>query len=554
MHLKSSRRRKNIIDMDIESLLKYLRQYFHHSDFKNEKQKEAILTILKRNTDVIVSFPSGHGRTMCYQLPSLIYSKRMTIVIIPHVVRIMDQVNRLRNLEIHTEVISTLTTADEKIRIYGDLQSEFRKSHFLYVTTDQASTTAFKQLLSHLVQTNNLSYIVIDESHCENEWIYGQKNYDYQPLGMLRRMYKEIPWIVATAAAGLDVIDFMRRALHMKKDLKTSIRFSIPCHRPNLFYDVVQDNINGVSVPHLKSFIDKYLTEENMNHRPDSEKPSGLIFCKNREVTEQLVKDLKQNGISIAAYHAGLEEADGNAVKDSFMKGHYQLLTVTSSSGMEINKTNIRLVVHWGLPASVPAYYKESGQAGKDGNPARCRIYLTKRATSYYNSKNESIMADAVTEICTVQHIKKSSRSFLVFLHSRYMKDYCEGLKCRHRVFSDYFGDETMKCIDKCDICFLVSRGFYGGHNAIEQEMLQKGMSTYIKNICAKYQELQEKDMLTTTYALDIMKVCNEFGKSSNSDNPKATQTTEKSEEAVKVSKVDVEPLPSSSENDKKKD
>ncbi|XP_060858504.1 ATP-dependent DNA helicase Q5-like isoform X1 [Metopolophium dirhodum] len=543
--------------MDDESLLKYLRHYFHHSDFKNETQKDAILAILKRNTDVIVSFPSGYGRTMCYQLPSLIYLKRMTIVIIPLIARIMDQVNSLKRLEIHTEVITTLTTISEQMRIYGDLQSELRKSHFLYVTTDQASTSAFKQLLSHLIQTNNLSYIVVDETHCENQWIYGQKNNEYHTLGMLRKKYKEIPWIVVTATAGVDVVDFLRRVLYIKDDPKTCVRFSIPCYRPNLFYDVVQDNTNGVSVPHLKIFIDKYLTEEIVSLGSDSEKPSGLIFCKTREVTEQLVKDLKQNGISIAAYHAGLEEVDRSSVKDLFMKGHYQLLAVTSISGMEINKANIRLVVHWGLPSSVLTYYYESGQAGKDGNPARCRIYLTKRATSYYNPKNESMLAAAINSVNSIEQIQNSAKSFLVFLHSRYMKDFCEGLKCRHRFFSEYFGDERMECIDKCDVCSIVSHGFYGGRSAIRLEMLQMGMNTYIKNICSKYHELQKNNMLTTTDALNIMKVCDEFVKANNSNNPKATHTTFNAyEKMMKVSNVDVESLPSSStvENDDKKD
>ncbi|KAL5237850.1 hypothetical protein ACI65C_005260 [Semiaphis heraclei] len=548
----------DIDNMDIESLLKYLRHYFHHSDFKNETQKDAILAILKRDIDVIVSFPSGYGRTICYQLPSLIYSKKITIVIIPLVARIMDQVNTLKNLGIHTEVISTLTTDSEKMRIYGDLISESRKSHFLYVTVDQASTLAFKLLLSNLVQTNNLSYIVVDETHSENQWIYGQKNYEYQTLGMLRNKYKEIPWIVATATAGVDVIDFLRRVLCIKDDPKISIRFSIPCYRPNLFYDVVQDDIHGVSVHHLKIFIDNYLTEENVNPGSDTEKPSGLIFCKTREVTEKLAKDLKQNGISIAAYHAGLEEVDRNAVKDLFMKGHYQLLTVTSVSGMEINKANIRLVVHWGLPSSIPAYYYESGQAGKDGNPARCRIYLTRRATSYYNSKNESMLASAVNSVNSLEQAKNAAKSFLVFLHARYMKDFCEGLKCRHKFFSEYFGDEKMECqCNKCDICSIVSDGFYGGRSAIRLDMLQMGMNTYIKKICSKFNELQKNNMLTTTDALNIMKVCDEFVKANTPDNPRAILTTFNGyEETVKVNNTDVEPLPSSSliENDDKKD
>lgn len=117
------------------------------------------------------------------------------------------------------------------------------------------------------------------------------------------------------------------------------------------------------------------------------------------------------------------------AIKDSYMRGYYQILAVTSTSGMEINKPNIRLIVHWGLPSSITAYYYETGLAGKDGFPARCRIYLTKKSIAYYNEDNETILAAEIDPANTIELLQKTAKSFLVFLHSRYMKDYCEGSK-----------------------------------------------------------------------------------------------------------------------------
>lgn len=128
-------------------------------------------------------------------------------------------------------------------------------------------------------------------------------------------------------------------------------------------------------------------------------------------------------------FQTGLKTTERNAIKESFMIGHYQVLTVTGIYGMEINKGHIRFVVHWGLPSSISTYYTESGLAGKDGFSARCRIYVTDQSTSYYNPENESILATAMKSASTIEELHKTTKSFLVFLHSRCMKDFCEGIK-----------------------------------------------------------------------------------------------------------------------------
>uniref|UniRef100_A0A2S2PSC6 DNA 3'-5' helicase n=1 Tax=Schizaphis graminum TaxID=13262 RepID=A0A2S2PSC6_SCHGA len=315
------------------------------------------------------------------------------------------------------------------------------------------------------------------------------------------------------------------------------------------------DDTIGISVPHLIKFLDRYLNGKDVYRAPNSGKPSGLIFCKTRQVTEQLVKELKSYGIMIAAYHAGLEETDRNAVKDSFMNGYYQILAVTSTSGMEINKPNIRLVVHWGMPSSISAYYQESGQAGKDGHPARCRIYLTKRSTEYYNPKNEAMLAAAMNPADTIELIQKTAKSFLVFLHSRYMKDYCEGLKCRHRLIADYFGDEKMKCIDSCDICSIVSHDYYGGRGAIRMEIQQMGMASYVQHICSKYHDLEKNNMLTTKDALNIAKICDELAKATYAENPEVKfRNFHEYAEMERLGLLDLGPSSSRVENDDKKD
>uniref|UniRef100_A0A2S2QW87 DNA 3'-5' helicase n=1 Tax=Sipha flava TaxID=143950 RepID=A0A2S2QW87_9HEMI len=486
-------RDEKTLTMDSNKLLEKLKNYFHHPTFKSDLQKNAISTILKRKYDVFVSMPTGSGKSLCYQLPAVLHKSKVTIVFSPLIALMKDQVDHLRRLHICAETINSKMTESERKRVINDLYSVKVSTSLLYVTPEQASTDFFKGLLSYLVRKNKLAYIVVDEAHCVSQWGHDFRP-DYLKLGALRQLYLHIPWIALTATASADVVTDIMNVLCLKTPVS---KFSTPCFRSNLFYDVIFDDTIGNSYQHLKDFIDQCFCDDancldsTLNINPLNQ-PCGIIYCRTRELTEEIATVLSRRGVSIAPYHAGLKDKERLAVQEAFMSGHIQVITATVSFGMGIDKATVRFVVHWGIPSSIPAYYQESGRAGRDGKLARCRIYHSK------HSKNslDFILKSAITQAKTQDKQKKAKGSYSMFLK---MIQFCESVYCRHAFFADYFGDAKPQCIDKCDVCCnkeavkadldsfmfglqnmnhtiasneqLVSSDFYGGgRNAVKEE------------------------------------------------------------------------------------
>ncbi|XP_060880859.1 LOW QUALITY PROTEIN: ATP-dependent DNA helicase Q5-like [Metopolophium dirhodum] len=484
---------EKIISMEPNALLEKLKHFFHHPTFKSDLQKNAIIAILKRKFDVFVSMPTGSGKSLCYQLPAVLHSPKVTIVFSPLIALMKDQVDHLTRLKIRAETINSKMTESERKRVINDLYSIQVSTSLLYVTPEQAATDFFKGLLSYLVRKNKLAYIVVDEAHCVSQWGHDFRP-DYLKLGMLRELYLHIPWIALTATASADVVKDIMTVLCLKTPVS---KFTTPCFRSNLFYDVIFDDSIKNSYQHLKDFIDQCLYDDlnclegTPNINPLTQ-PCGIIYCRTRELTEEIATVLSRKGLSIAPYHAGLKDKERLAVQEAFMSGHIQIITATVSFGMGIDKATVRFVIHWGIPSSIPAYYQESGRAGRDGKLARCRIYHSKQA----KNSLDFILKSAITQAKTQDKQKKAKGSYSMFLK---MIQFCESVQCRHEFFADYFGDTKPQCIDKCDVCSnkeavkidldvfmyginnrnhtivsneqLVSSDFYGGgRNAVNEE------------------------------------------------------------------------------------
>ncbi|KAF0773619.1 ATP-dependent DNA helicase Q5-like [Aphis craccivora] len=433
--------------MDRHTLLGKLKHYFHHQSFKSDLQQNAIITILTRKCDVFVSMPTGSGKSLCYQLPAVLHSPKVTIVFSPLIALMKDQVDHLTRLKIRAETINSKMTESERKRVINDLYSVQVSTSLLYVTPEQAATDFFKGLLSYLVRKSKLAYIVVDEAHCVSQWGHDFRP-DYLKLGVLRKLYLNIPWIALTATASADVVKDIMDVLCLKNPVA---KFTTPCFRSNLFYDVIFDDSIGNSYQHLKDFIDQCLCDdlnclENTPNINPLNQPCGIIYCRTRELTEEIATVLSRKGVSIAPYHAGLKDKERLAVQEAFMSGHIQVITATISFGMGIDKATVRFVVHWGIPSSIPAYYQESGRAGRDGKLARCRIYHSKQA----KNSLDFILKSAITQAKTQDKQKKAKGSYSMFLK---MIQFCESVQCRHEFFADFFGDDKPQCIDKCDVC-----------------------------------------------------------------------------------------------------
>lgn len=218
------------------------------------------------NCDVYVSMPTGSGKSLCFQLPTMLFENKLTIVFSPLLALIKDQLDHLAKLKIKAESINSKMSSKEREAVVNDLKSLKPSTKFLYVTPEQAATASFKKILQNLVKYDKLSYIAVDEAHCVSEWGHDFRP-DYLKLGSLRNEYKTIPWIALTATASKDVVKDIIANLSLTKSL---VQFKNPCFRKNLYYDVVYLNSIDNEFDHLKSFLVKSLGDIDESVNPVS--------------------------------------------------------------------------------------------------------------------------------------------------------------------------------------------------------------------------------------------------------------------------------------------
>lgn len=430
--------------IDEALLLSILKRKFGHNGFRSAFQKAAISCLLSGQFDVFVSMPTGSGKSLIFQLPGAMAEKKVTVVVSPLIALIRDQIEHLKQIPITANTINSKQGDKERKRVLADLSCVVPNTRFLYVTPEQCATSTFKNVLESLVKYDKLAYFVVDEAHCVSAWGHDFRP-DYLKLGKLRAITKKVPWAALTATASSTVVEDIFKSLKFEKNFK---KFKTPCFRSNLYYDVVYgDAFHGhEEFDNLKEFIEEALGGDLSDDRT-AQSGCGIIYCRTRDGTEELAYQMEKRGIHTKAYHAGLKDAERSQVQDDWMSGKVAVIVATISFGMGVDKGPVRFVVHWCAPQSVAGYYQESGRAGRDGFPAKCRIYYSRqeRETMTFLLKKE--LGKAKTEK-KKQQAKTSIESF------KTMIKYCESAnRCRHGVFSEYFGDKVYPCEDKCDVC-----------------------------------------------------------------------------------------------------
>ncbi|XP_017301724.1 ATP-dependent DNA helicase Q5 [Diaphorina citri] len=467
-----------------QELTAKLKALFGFDSFKCELQKKAIRHILLRTHDIFVSMPTGAGKSLCFQLPAAMASNQITIVFSPLIALIRQTtpkwqclnssmgtekgivsrtLNSSKSSGIVSRTLNSSQTKTENKAILEELRLVKPRIKLLYVTPERAVTESFHYLLQHLVRYNKLAYIVVDEAHCVSEW-----GHDFRPtyrrLGELRQFTgNSIPIIALTATAEPSVKQDIISVLKFNKPYKV---FKTSTFRSNLFYDVIFDDLLKDSYAHVKEFIEKFnlarvfktstfrsnlfydvifddLLKDSYAHvkefiekclgKDNKANNCGIIYCRTREHTTDLADALRRKGIPCTPYHAGLNKHERSRVQESFMRGEINVITATISFGMGIDRQNVRFVVHWGMPSSIPAYYQESGRAGRDGLQSYCRIYHSEHSKK---SLEYVIKTDTST---------KREQLELKFKNYLSMLEYCEQANC-HAVFAKYFDNDKPGC------------------------------------------------------------------------------------------------------------
>ena len=396
------------------NLTDVLKKNFGFDTFKGDQ--EAVIRNLLDGKDAFVLMPTGGGKSLCYQLPSLIM-EGTAIVISPLIALMKNQVDAIRNLNEEDGVAHFLNSSLTKQAIEEVKAAVLSgKTKLLYVAPESLTKEENVEFLKSI----KISFYAIDEAHCISEW-----GHDFRPeYRRIRPIMNEIgkaPVIALTATATTKVRDDIKKNLGIQNapDFKSSF------NRPNLYYEVrpKTKNVDKDIIKFIKSNPGK----------------SGIIYCLSRKKVEELTEILKVNEIQAKAYHAGMDSAMRSQTQDDFIMEKIDVIVATIAFGMGIDKPDVRYVIHYDIPKSLEGYYQETGRAGRDGGEGQC--------IAFYNNKD-------LQKLEKFLEGKPLAEQYIGRQLLRETTAYAESSVCRRKLLLHYFGEnyETENC-GNCDNC-----------------------------------------------------------------------------------------------------
>lgn len=389
-----------------------LKDVFGYHEFRGPQ--EAVINALVAGDDALVLMPTGGGKSLCYQIPSLVRDG-VGVVVSPLIALMQDQVSALHELGVRAGFLNSSMTPQEAWQT--ELAMHNGELDMLYVAPERLIQPRTVEML-HGVK---IALFAIDEAHCVSQWGHDFRA-DYLKLDMLQREFPQVPRIALTATADVRT----REEIIARLQLENAQQFVNGFDRPNIQYRIQQKN-------NPKIQLMRFLRDEQANN-------SGIIYCLSRNKVEQVAEWLSTEGFTALPYHAGLPAPTRQKNQQRFLREDNIIMVATIAFGMGIDKPDVRFVAHLDLPKSIEAYYQETGRAGRDGEPATTLLL--------YGLEDVVKLRQMMSNSEGSEEFKRNEQQRL-----NAMLGLCEITTCRRQTLLRYFGDTLVQPCGNCDCC-----------------------------------------------------------------------------------------------------